>query len=441
MKVQTLLVGGLLLFLFTQFFTLYQVYDFVHDESHKITPTNVQHNIAERSVPQDVSGQQCKELHEHDCTYRRDCFPIYGTECGGYTSDKKFITCIPKFEAKAAKKMEMVPQIPKWSYGHPDYQYICAKDPLSPSKSYRFESFIPNGWSQIKCFDCCIKPERVQAGSKDKKLSLVTLVYKETDSFNNSLISWKKNGLFDLVDEAIVYINARVEGDPIDTLAKEYGLKIIGSSENIGIGKAVTKLVLQAKNNLVMFLEKDWEVIEPKEVIRKQLDITKDLILSNVNGSRADAVKLRSRRKAGYPNIDKGLCIPPKFDEEELNDYAQYRKIKDDPEEYTWWLPHLFCNLYHYATDTELFRSYPNRIWKCGCNDGFLCFDSAQCGWTNNPIVFKKHWYLDTLYEISQSEHDHTFEGATYYSKEWIEPHWVVAEGDGFFMHHEINEH
>ena len=36
-------------------------------------------------------------------------------------------------------------------------------------------------------------------------------------------------------------------------------------------------------------------------------------------------------------------------------------------------------------------------MWKCGCNDGFLCFDSAQCGWTNNPIVFKKHWYLDTL--------------------------------------------
>ena len=69
-----------------------------------------------------------------------------------------------------------------------------------------------------------------------------------------------------------------------------------------------------------MFLEKDWEVVEQKDVIKKQLDITKDLILSNVNGSRADAVKLRSRKKAGYPNIDRALCVPPKFDEEELSD-------------------------------------------------------------------------------------------------------------------------
>jgi len=254
-------------------------------------------------------------------------------------------------------------------------------------------------------------------------------------------MSWKKNGLLDLVDEAIVYINARVEGDPIDQLAHEYGLKIIGTSENIGIGKAVTKLILEAKNQLIMFLEKDWEVVEPKQVIKKQLDMAKDLVLSNVNGSRADAVKLRSRNKAGYPNIDRGLCVPPAFDEVELSDYAQYRKVNDDPEEHVWWLPHLFCNLYHFDSDAELFRKYPNRMWKCGCNEGFLCFDSAQCGWTNNPIVFKKHWYIDTLYQISQSEDDHTFEGATYYSKEWIEPHWVIAEGDGFFMHHEINEH
>ena len=45
--------------------------------------------------------------------------------------------------------MEMTPRIPKWSYGHPDYQYICAKDPLSPSKSYRFQSFVPSGWIQV----------------------------------------------------------------------------------------------------------------------------------------------------------------------------------------------------------------------------------------------------------------------------------------------------
>ena len=95
-----------------------------------------------------------------------------------------------------------------------------------------------------------------------------------------------------------------------------------------------------------------------------------------------------------------------------------------------------------------------SRIWKCG---HALCFDSAQCGWTNNPILFKKHWYLDTLvssmckiyhillmnlqYELSHREDNPTFEGGTYYSTEWVEPHWVIAETEGFFQHHEINEH
>ena len=119
-------------------------------------------------------------------------------------------------------------------------------------------------------------------------------------------------------------------------------------------------------------------------------------------------MKLRSRNNAGYPNIDLQLCIPPAYDNEELNDYAQYRWTEEFNEE-RWWLPHLFCNIFHHYPDEKLFRDYPNRylhyvynitltleyrVWKCG---EALCFDSAQCGWTNNPILFKKHWFLDTL--------------------------------------------
>jgi hypothetical protein len=42
-----------------------------------------------------------------------------------------------------------------------------------------------------------------------------------------------------------------------------------------------------------------------------------------------------------------------------------------------------------------------NRLWRCGSGDvDFLCFDSAQCGWTNNPMFFRKHWFIDNLVTI-----------------------------------------
>ena len=99
----------------------------------------------------------------------------------------------------------MQPPIPAWSSPHPDAHYLCAHPPDSKTPQLRFEFFLPPGWIQVKCVECCVAAER-----RDwEPLSLVTLVHKEVDSFNNSLISWRKYGLLDYVDEAIVFINAK----------------------------------------------------------------------------------------------------------------------------------------------------------------------------------------------------------------------------------------
>jgi hypothetical protein len=185
---------------------------------------------------------------------------------------------------------------------------------------------------------------------------------REYDSFKNSLLSWHSSGLLEYADETILWINARsADQDPIEELAKEYGLKIISSDVNLGIGPAVTKLVLAASNPLVIFLEKDWEVTSTRDEVIHQLDYAKRLVLSEVNGSRADAVKLRSRWKAGHPNIDKQLCVPPDYDMEEFNIHAQFRWF-EELNDHRWWLPHLFCNIFHFERDRSLFEKYPNRF-------------------------------------------------------------------------------
>jgi len=126
------------------------------------------------------------------------------------------------------------------------------------------------------------------------------------------------------------------------------------------------------------------------------------------------------------------------------------------------WEPHLFCNVYHYKQDDYLLERYPHRMWQCGCDHSFWCFDAGQCGWTNNPIMYGRDWWLKNFvrlpaivfstiteslsplpplqYEISQKDWNRIFEAGTYYSHEWLMPHWVVAEGDGLFRHEEVGE-
>ena len=156
------------------------------------------------------------------------------------------------------------------------------------------------------------------------------------------------------------FFDGIADQDPIEELALKFGLKILSSEENIGIGPAVSNLVLAAKNPLVIFLEKDFEVVESKQAVIQELNYAKRLVLSNTNGSRADAVKLRSRWNAGVPNIQPGLCYPPPYDMIELNDYAQYRFI-EELDEHQWWLPHLFCNIFHFEQEKDLLRTFPNR--------------------------------------------------------------------------------
>jgi len=184
-------------------------------------------------------------------------------------------------------------------------------------------------------------------------------------------------------------------------------------------------------SRFILFLEKDWKLVESREKVFQQLDLAKRMMFEKQNGSRADVVKFRSRFNHGNPNIHPSKTEPPQWDEEAgVNMWLTQAG----------WEPHLFCNVYHYKQDDYLLERYPHRMWQCGCDHSFWCFDAGQCGWTNNPIMYGRDWWLKNFYEISQKDWNRIFEAGTYYSHEWLMPHWVVAEGDGLFRHEEVGE-
>jgi hypothetical protein len=372
-----------------------------------------------------------------DCLQHEHCAAIQGDICSAPgTVDKEtlFGYCVSTVVASTYQtvKMDMQPKIPSWMSSHPDYSAVCARPSNSLGPVARFKNLIPPGWVQEKCAGCCVPPDPVPE-TEDQSLALIVSVYNEHLSLESSMKSWKANGLLEYVQETYLYIDGGDASirEKIESVGKSYGFTVFNQEENLGLGKALANVMKAVKSRFVLFLEKDWKLVEPREKVIEQLEIAKRLMFSAQNGSRADVIKFRSRFNHGNPNIHPSKTEPPQWDED-----AGVNMWLTQPG----WEPHLFCNVYHYQKDDALLARYPHRMWKCGCDYSFWCFDAGQCGWTNNPIMYQREWWTKTFYEISQKDWNRIFEAGTYYSTEWLLPHWVVAEGDGLFRHEEVGE-
>lgn len=436
----------ILFLIFITFFFLFMLMFFYKSDVSGLEPVGNHHGFDAPPVQQHGRGEglmsqqvNCESLKSFkECSQHSDqCTVIEGEVCAAPgTTDKEtlFGYCVSNVVATtyATVKMKMEPKIPTWMSSHPDYSAVCARPANSLGPLARFQSLIPPGWVQEKCVGCCVPPEPVPQ-KEDDSLALIVSVYNEYLSLESSMKSWKANGLLEYVQETYLYIDG---GDPeirekIESVGKAFGFTVMNEETNLGLGKALANLMRAVKSRFVLFLEKDWKLVEPRQTVIEQLDLAKRMLFDKHNGSRADVVKFRSRLNHGHPNIHPSKTDPPQWDDD-----AGVNMWLTQPG----WEPHLFCNGYHYKKDDFLLSNYPHRMWKCGCDYSYWCFDAGQCGWTNNPIMYNRQWWTDTFYEISQKDWNRIFEAGTYYSTEWLLPHWVVAEGDGLFRHEEVGE-
>jgi hypothetical protein len=91
-------------------------------------------------------------------------------------------------------------------------------------------------------------------------ISIGILSWNSNQTLRNTLNSYKKNGLFDIVDNVVLFFQEISEEDK--NLAMEYDIPFISSDENIGIGRALLKLSEVLKEKNILLLEHDWELNE-----------------------------------------------------------------------------------------------------------------------------------------------------------------------------------
>jgi hypothetical protein len=235
-------------------------------------------------------------------------------------------------------------------------------------------------------------------------LSIGILSWHSGQVLIDTLTTYHNNGLFDMVNDVTILFQEVTQQDI--QIATHFGLDFIGLQKNIGIGQAFIRLTENAQSDYVLVLEHDWNLIENKEVTYNTLNKSCQAIKNGM-----DVVRLRHRANPGYPHFSfrhKG---------NELNYY--------DPEiECT--SPHLLDSLHWLDPAVE----FPDLIKK---SEDMFWTTSRYGNWTNNPCLYKKQFYLDTVKPFAGE--GISLEGNI--SKWWAQQNYSVAHGEGLFKHND----
>jgi len=235
-------------------------------------------------------------------------------------------------------------------------------------------------------------------------ISIGILAWNSGQVLVDTLSTYHQNGLFDIVNDTTILFQEFNEQDY--QIAKHFGLDFIGLTQNIGIGKAFIKLTENAESENVLILEHDWNLIENKETTYQRLESGLELL-----GGSVDVVRYRHREQPGNPHFSfrhKG---------KELTYY-------DDEIGCT--SPHLLDSL-HWCDPKKEFPEYIGQFGE------YFLTSSRYGNWTNNPCMYKKQFYLDTVKPFAGE--GIALEGNI--SKWWALQNYSVAHGEGLFKHND----
>ena len=142
----------------------------------------------------------------------------------------------------------------------------------------------------------------------------------------------------------MIYINKRKP--EVDAVAEDFAkrhksIRIMGTSENVGILRGMNYLVGNATQPYFMFLERDFQLIEPSTCVVEQLEAG----IKMLKAATAHVVRYRHKRHPGRPNWAARMF---KGREDDVFKNGQ---------------PNLFCNHHYWYPEPE--KRWPDKIKIC----------------------------------------------------------------------------
>ena len=293
----------------------------------------------------------------------------------------------------------------------------------------RRKDFKLQQWSEKKEEERkCIKDWK--SGTRPGKVARLTmgLLTHEPISFRKSMVTYENLGLFDISQEFLIYINKRTP--EVDEVAEEFRkkhpsiIKVMGDAFNHGIARAMTYLTGNASFPNFLFLERDFQLLEPATCVAEQLEAGVDLVESG----DVHVVRYRHRKRPGRPNWA----------------VRMFKGHEDDA--MTGRQPNLFCNVFYWVPEPE--KRWPDKFKICskpGSKVTMWCTDSYFCNWTNNPQIWSIKWWNEAYVSVwekgftSVSAWQDLESHMNWEPGSWNTRHWVVAQGEGLFVHRDSN--
>jgi len=233
-------------------------------------------------------------------------------------------------------------------------------------------------------------------------ISIGILGWKSGQTLVNTLLSYHKFGLFNVVNDVCILFQEFSEQDK--QIAEHFNVPYIAKSENIGIGKAFLELTQQAKTDNVLVLEHDWKLIEAQYILYNRLASGIELLDKGYS-----CIRYRHRTDPGYPHFSF------KYKGRELDYYDKEIECTS---------PHLLDSV-HWLDPHKKFPDY------IGKEKEYFTTTSRYGNWTNNPCLYKKDFYIKTVNQFAGE--GIALEGNI--SKWWAQQNYKVAHGEGLFKH------
>ena len=239
-------------------------------------------------------------------------------------------------------------------------------------------------------------------------LSIGILSWKSGQTLVNTLQTYFDREFLHQVNDVCILFQEVSEQDK--QIANHFNIPYIGLQNNIGIGEGFIQLTSQAKTENVMVLEHDWKLIEDKQTTTERIKSGIDLLNSGY-----DCIRYRHRREPGHPHFSF------QYQGRELDYYDKEIECTS---------PHLLDSV-HWCDPLEKF---PQHISKEG---EYFTTTSRYGNSTNNPCLYKKDFYLDTVKPFAGG--GIALEGNI--SKWWAKQTYKVAHGEGLFKHIDEGKH
>lgn len=231
----------------------------------------------------------------------------------------------------------------------------------------------------------------------ENKLSIGILSWNKPEILDYTLSTY--GDLLQLSDNVVILFQ---ECDHKDIyVAEKYNLEYIEKATNIGIGEGFLTLAKSLRYDNILLLENDWsiyDIFNSKNSVIDEINSSIDLLQSN----KADVVRLRSRVVPGYPLYT-----------------LQYEGRELD-------LSTHLLDCIHWQSDPE--KLFPDKITY---SDGYYHTTSRYGNFTNNPCMYRKQFYIDTVGPFVGKGNE--LEGKI--TQWWSEQNFKVAQGYGIFTH------